>query len=179
MNHAVLKPRPSPLHWVSSAPDELGSSCDRSNLKHCPVMLTIYTSGYGYSKRLCKDVVCWFVSKYLPRYKLDIEVLHRGMKREGFLGLCDIAGETIRPRSFIIELDTYLDKEIYTTVLIHELIHLMDFCTGDLKIKSSKRYFKGECIEDLEYFDQPHEIRAHYMESILYNQYMQHKNNSK
>jgi len=135
-------------------------------------MLFLETAGYGYSKRLCEDVVCWFVSKYLPRYKLEIEVLHRGMKREGFLGLCDVAGKTYKPRSFLIEMDTHLDKETYITVLLHELYHLQDFCLGNLKIKSSKRYYKGECIEDLEYWQQQSEIMAHWYEKILYQQYL-------
>lgn len=136
-------------------------------------MIYLQTTGYGYSKRLCEDVVCWFVSKYLPRHKLDIEILHRGLKREGFLGLCDVAGETIRPRSFLIELDTYLDKKTYVSTLLHELYHLQDFCLGNLKIKSSKRYYKGECIEDLEYWEQPSEIMAHWYEKILYQEYLQ------
>jgi hypothetical protein len=142
-------------------------------------MIVLYKTGYGYSKRLCEDVVCWFVSKYLPRYNLEIEILHRGMKREGFLGLCDVAGSTTRPREFLIEMDTYLNKNTYVRVLLHEMVHLLDFCTGDLKIKSSKRYFKGECIEDLEYFEQPHEIAARWRERILYSEYMEYKKNSK
>jgi hypothetical protein len=141
--------------------------------------LTLYKSGYGYSKRLCEDVVCWFVSKYLPRHKLEIEVLHRGLKREQALGYCDVAGRHYNPREFLIELDTHLDKETYITVLIHELIHLYDFCIGELKLKASKRYYKGECMEDLEYWDQKHEIRARYMEKVLYNEYMEYKNKYK
>jgi hypothetical protein len=136
-------------------------------------MIVLYKTGYGYSKRLCEDVVCWFVSKYLSRYDLEIEILHRGMKREGFLGLCDVAGSTTRPREFLIEMDTYLDKKTYVKILCHELYHLKDFCLGNLKIKSSKRYFKGECIEDLEYWEQPHEIFAHWNEKILYQEYLQ------
>ena len=135
-------------------------------------MLTLYTEGYGFSKRLCEDVVCWFVSKHLPRHKLEIEVLHRGMKRENAYGYCDVAGETYKPRSFLIEMDTHLDKETYITVLCHELYHLKDFCLGNLKIKSCKRYYKGECIEDLEYWEQPSEIMAHWYERILYQQYL-------
>ena len=135
-------------------------------------MLALYTEGYGFSKRLCEDVVSWFVSKYLPRHKLEIEVLHRGMKRESAYGYCDVAGETYKPRSFLIEMDTHLDKETYITVLLHELYHLKDFCLGNLKIKSSKRYFKGECIEDLEYWEQPSEIMAHWNEKILYQEYL-------
>jgi hypothetical protein len=135
-------------------------------------MLTLYTEGYGFSKRLCEDVINWFIEKYLPRHKLEIEVLHRGLKREGALGWIDVAGETNKPRIFLIELDTHLNKKTYTTVLIHELIHLYDFCKGELKLKASKRYYKGECIEDIEYWEQKHEIRAHYMEKVLYREYL-------
>ena len=135
-------------------------------------MLALYPEGYGYSKRLCEDVVSWFVSKYLPRHKLEIEVLHRGMKREGAYGYCDVAGRHYNPREFLIELDTHMDKETYTKTLIHELYHVLQFCKGELKLKSSKRYYKGECMEDLEYYEQPHEISARWNERILYQQYL-------
>ena len=135
-------------------------------------MLTLYTEGYGYSKRLCEDVVSWFVSKYLPRHKLEIEVLHRGMKRESAYGYCDVAGRHYNPREFLIELDTHMDKETYTKTLLHELYHVLQFCKGELKLKSSKRYYKGECMEDLEYYEQPHEISARWNERILYQQYL-------
>jgi len=135
-------------------------------------MLTLYTEGYGFSKRLCEDVVCWFVSKHLPRHKLEIEVLHRGMKRESAYGYCDVAGRHYNPREFLIELDTHMDKETYTKTLLHELYHVLQFCKGELKLKSSKRYYKGECMEDLEYYEQPHEIAARWNERILYQQYL-------
>ena len=135
-------------------------------------MLALYPEGYGYSKRLCEDVVNWFVSKYLPRHKLEIEVLHRGMKRESAYGYCDVAGRHYNPREFLIELDTHMDKETYTKTLLHELYHVLQFCKGELKLKSSKRYYKGECMEDLEYYEQPHEIAARWNERILYQQYL-------
>ena len=135
-------------------------------------MLALYPEGYGYSKRLCEEVVSWFVSKYLPRHKLEIEVLHRGMKRESAYGYCDVAGRHYNPREFLIELDTHMDKETYTKTLIHELYHVLQFCKGELKLKSSKRYYKGECMEDLEYYEQPHEISARWNERILYQQYL-------
>ena len=135
-------------------------------------MLALYPEGYGYSKRLCEDVVCWFVSKYLPRHKLEIEVLHRGMKRESAYGYCDVAGRHYNPREFLIELDTHMDKETYTKTLLHELYHVLQFCKGELKLKSSKRYYKGECMEDLEYYEQPHEISARWNERILYQKYL-------
>jgi hypothetical protein len=138
-------------------------------------MLTLYTEGYGYSKRLCEDVVTWFISKYFPRHKLEIEVRHRGLKREHVLGYCDVNGETYRPRSFLIEMDTYMDKKSYATVLIHELIHVRQWVKGELKLKASKRYFNGECVDDFDYWEQPHEIFAHRYESILYQSYLKSK----
>jgi hypothetical protein len=138
-------------------------------------MITIETSGYGYSKRICKDVVCWFVAKHLPNYNLDIEVLHRGLKRERVLGYCDIIGETIKPREFLIELDTHMDKKTYVRVLCHELYHILQWVKGELKLKASKRYFRGECVEDLEYWQQGHEIQAHWNEKILLQEYLKDK----
>jgi hypothetical protein len=138
-------------------------------------MIILETTGYGYSKRLCKDVVCWFVSEYLPRYKLEIEVLHRGLNKEKVIGYCDISGETYRPRSFLIEINTYLSKKDYIKVLCHELWHMYQWVKGEMKYRSSKRYFDGECVDDLDYWEQPHEIEAHYFESILYQDYLKHK----
>jgi hypothetical protein len=138
-------------------------------------MLFLETTGYGYSKRLCEDIVSWFIAKYLPHHKLEIEVLHRGLKREGALGYCDVSEGTYKPRSFLIELDTHMDKKTYATVLIHELIHLRQWVKGELKLKSSKIHYKGECIEDLEYLEKPHEIQAHWYEGILYYQYLKDK----
>ena len=135
-------------------------------------MLYLEPLGYGYSKRLCRSVVSWFVSKHLPRHKLDITVLHRSLKSESAYGYCDVAGRHYNPREFLIELDTHMDKETYTKTLIHELYHVLQFCKGELKLKSSKRYYKGECMEDLEYYEQPHEIAARWNERILYQQYL-------
>ncbi len=49
-------------------------------------MLTSYTSGYNYSKRRCERIVNWFISKHLPKHKLEITVNHRGMLRDEVYG---------------------------------------------------------------------------------------------
>jgi hypothetical protein len=66
-----------------------------------------------------------------------------------------------------------LDKETYVKVLCHELQHLLQWVKGDLKLKASKMHYKGECVEDLEYWEKPQEIEAHNMEKILYQEYLQ------
>lgn len=99
-------------------------------------------------------------------------MLHRGLKREGVLGYCDINGETYRPRSFLIEIQSGLKKEDYLIVLFHELWHLYQFVKGDLKVKASKSYYKGQCIEGIPYEDLEHEKEAYSMESKLLHEYI-------
>jgi len=134
-------------------------------------------TGYNPRKRRVESVVRWFLQKYLPRHHIYIEILHRGLLREGVYGWCDIVGRTYNPREFLIEIHNRLNEEDYIKVLFHELTHLMDFVKGDLKLKSSKKYYKGIDVESMDYEDQPHEIRAYKMERILYEEYLEYLNN--
>ena len=135
-------------------------------------MSYIEMSGYGYSKRLCEDVAIWFLNRFLPRHKIYIEILHRGLKREQAYGYCDYTGESYRPREFLIELDTNMNQELYITTLLHELVHLQQWVTGTLCIKRGKRYYKSINVEDIEYWNQPHEVEARERQVSLYQEYM-------
>lgn len=132
----------------------------------------IEISGYGYRKRVCENVTTWFVNQFLPRHKLYIEIVHRGLKREGVYGWCDYTGDSYRPRDFLIELNTYMNEELYIKTLLHELVHLRQFVTGTLRAKRGKRYYGSVNVEELDYEDQPHEIEAREQEMILYEEYM-------
>jgi hypothetical protein len=132
----------------------------------------IEISGYGYRKRICEDVACWFLNKFLPRHKIYVEILHRGLKREHVYGYCDYTGESYRPREFLIELDTYMHQELYIKTLLHELVHLQQWVTGTLRAKRGKRYYAGTNVEEIEYWDQPHEIEAREQEASLYLDYL-------
>ncbi len=133
--------------------------------------LTLFMTGYGFSQRRCRDAVTWFMRNYLPRHQITLEVLHRGLKRESVMGWCDIEGRTYKPRSFLIEIQSGLDEESYLTVLMHELHHCYQFVKGDLSVKSSKPYYKGVCIEGINYEDLEHEKEAYQMEKELLHQY--------
>jgi len=135
-------------------------------------MSYITHSGYGYSKRLCEDVSVWFLNKFFPRHKIDLEIVHRGLKREHVYGYCDYVGESYRPREFLIELQTYMDDEIYTKTLLHELTHLRQWVIGSLRSKRGKMYYGKECVEDFDYWHQPHEIEAREQEETLYLEYL-------
>jgi hypothetical protein len=136
----------------------------------------IEISGYGYRKRICEDVACWFLNKFLPRHKVYVEILHRGLKHEGVYGWCDYTGEAYRPREFLIELDTYMCEELYIKTLLHELTHLRQWVVGSLRSKRGKMYYCKECVEDVEYWEQPHEIDAREQEEKLYLEYIFEKN---
>ncbi len=135
-------------------------------------MLNLYTSGYGYSKRRCSAAVEWFIHKYLPRHHITLEVLHRGLKRDSVVGWCDIEGRTYNPRSFLIELQSSMNPRDYLRTLFHELWHVYQFVTGDLRVKSSKPYYKGICIENVDYEHREHEKEAFSMESKLLHEYL-------
>lgn len=132
----------------------------------------IETTGYGYHKRICEDTASWFLNKFLPRHKIYVEILHRGLKRECVYGYCDYTGESYRPREFLIELDTHMDQDLYIKTLLHELVHLRQWVTGTLRTKRGKRYYGTINVEEIEYWDQPHEIEAREQESTLYLEYM-------
>jgi hypothetical protein len=134
-------------------------------------MLYLNLSGRGPHK-VCEDVVFWFVSKYLPRHKLTINVNHRGLKREHVDGWCWVEDCNWNPREFMIEIQTGLPRDHYIQTLLHELQHVLQHVRGDLRDKRGIRCWKGTNCSDVNYEDQPWEIEARQMEEVLWTQYL-------
>ena len=134
-------------------------------------MLSITHSGYNYSQRRCVRIVDWFVNEYLPRHKVEINVDHKGLLRERVFGWAWVVPPDHRPREFEIEIHNRLNPEAYTETLLHELWHVYQHVTGQLKDKYNKRYWKGIDHSETNYDDQPWEKEAHRMEKILYKKY--------
>jgi hypothetical protein len=132
-------------------------------------------SGYGYSKRLCEDVTFWFLNKFFPRHKIDLEIVHRGLNREGVHGYCDVTGDTYRPREFLIELNTHMNEKLYIQTLFHELTHLQQWVEGRLQLRYGKMCYNKKCVEDISYWVKPHEIEARTQEKVLYFEYLESK----
>mgnify|MGYP003655123560 CR=1 FL=1 len=65
-----------------------------------------------------------------------------------------------------------MNKELYIKTLLHELVHLRQWVTGTLRAKRGKRYYNSINVEDIEYWDQPHETEAREQEVILYEKYL-------
>jgi hypothetical protein len=102
--------------------------------------------------------------------------VHRGLKRDCVYGYCDFVGESYRPREFLIELDTYMHEDLYIQTLLHELVHLRQWVVGSLRQKRGKMYYGKECVEDIDYWHQPHEVEAREQEETLYYEYLKEKN---
>ena len=132
--------------------------------------------GYGYSKKLCEDVASWFIEKFYPRHRIYLDIQHRGLKREcayGYCGATDV--ESSYPRNFLIEIDTYLEQELYIKTLFHELTHLGQWVDGSLRFRYGKMCYCQEPVENYDYDCQPHEIEARESEEILYDLYLRDK----
>ena len=141
-------------------------------------MLSITHSGYNYSQRRCVRIVDWFVNEYLPRHKVEINIDHKGLLRERVFGWAWVVPPDHRPREFEIEIHNRLSPEAYTETLLHELWHVYQHVTGQLKDKYNKRYWKGIDHSETNYDDQPWEKEAHRMEKILYKRYTSYLTNN-
>ena len=135
-------------------------------------MYCLDITGYGARKRRAEDAVRWFIQKYLSRHHIYIEMLHRGLRREQAYGYCSVSGAIYKPREFLIEIDPKLDLELYTKTILHELVHLRQWVQGTLKERRGKMYYKDIKCEDLDYWDLPHEIEAHSLEQMYYEDYL-------
>ena len=78
-------------------------------------------------------------------------------------------GKTYRPRHFLIELQSDMDRETYIKTLLHELVHLRQWVCGSLHFKSGKLCYSQEPVENWDYEHQPHEIEAREEEERLYD----------
>ena len=94
------------------------------------------------------------------------------MKRENVQGYCDVVGETYRPRHFLIELDTHMDRDLYIKTLLHELTHLAQWVRGSLRQRYGKLCYSKVPVDNWEYWYQPHEIEAREEEERLFEMYL-------
>ena len=133
---------------------------------------TIFHSGYGYSKIICEDVTSWFLNEYFPRHSICVDIIHKGLKRNGVVGYCAVIDGYYRPRHFLIELHTHMDKETYIKTLFHELTHMAQWIRGSLRFHHGKMRYCQEPVENYDYWDQPHEIEAREEEVRLYDRWL-------
>lgn len=105
--------------------------------------------------------------------KLDIRIEIKRKLEDDCLGFCYYLSSG-RPSCFLIEL--LYDKDITVTVskLAHELVHVKQYITGELKHgKNNITLWKGEKYDEkiTDYWDLPWEIEAYGREVGLYTRY--------
>jgi len=124
-------------------------------------------SGYGYSRPLCDDVVSWFVQEHLAPYRVNLEIVHSGLKRQEALGLCQVSddGNCYRPRDFRITVQSGLSQDDYVSTLLHELWHVKQMMVGELRLLVREQYWQDTPIENTS--SEGHELQAEKMESAL------------
>ena len=65
-------------------------------------------------------------------------------------------------------------KELYIRTLIHELIHVKQWVEGTLHFEhGNNMYYKDVFVDKTDYHNQPHEIEAFELESIIYQNYLE------
>jgi len=84
-----------------------------------------------------------------------------------------------RPREFDIVLNSSIGKRTQLITLAHEIVHVKQYATGELKslLRERTERWKGTYIsqDDVSYFDKPWEIEAYGRELGMYQMYMQWK----
>jgi len=75
------------------------------------------------------------------------------------------------PLTYTVEIDRALAPRNVLKVLAHELVHVKQYFTGRMQEHEDSVYWLGEICE-LDYDEQPWEIEAAAMESVMYEAFL-------
>lgn len=105
---------------------------------------------------------------------ISVKVVIKPQDKMGAGGYCEIAedDDCVYPRNFVIEIARTRKKIHMFTVLAHEMVHLKQMATGEMKDRYIKHKYvtvwQGDRYEDdILYWDQPWEIEAYGLENGL------------
>jgi len=102
---------------------------------------------------------------------VQVRIRERGQINAG--GFCEMDEDTlVSPRCFNIDIGRTKKKIHMFTILAHEMVHLKQWATGEMKDRYLRRNYvtiwRGETYqEDHSYWDQPWEIEAYGLENSL------------
>ena len=138
---------------------------------------TQFMSNLVLSKRLINNLYVEIVSQEFTTVPVGFYKYH---------GDCMWLDDNSRPREFRIRLNSDLSKRVQLTALAHEIVHVKQWATGDMKDLLRQPTFpavkwKTEVInhEEVHYYDLPWEIEAYGREYGMYARYMDHKKDHK
>ena len=110
---------------------------------------------------------------------LDIEIIHRLDDSEGIVGDVYPCVENLRPKDFSMRLCPNLGMKLMLTTLAHEMVHIKQFARDEMYeySRGDMTRWRGKKINahSYKYNKLPWEIEANKLESILYEEWINHK----
>jgi hypothetical protein len=133
---------------------------------------------------LLRSALQWYARDLMPllttKLKLELNILKDLVKNENMDAAVTWLEDPIRPRQFIMEIDSNLSFERTLEMLAHEMVHVKQFATGELVDNPSGKTVKWQgrrvaVRDDDGYWTLPWEIEAYGRQPGLYARFCRHK----
>ncbi len=129
-------------------------------------------------KQISLEAVEFAIQEMMPRYSsLDIFIQLKSLGKE-YHGFCSWDDDSIRPRSFTIELNNKQSKKDLIDTIMHEMVHVKQYAKGELKERHKggyKQLWMDEDHTDTPYSRQPWEKEAYRMQTKLARKFNKNK----
>lgn len=138
---------------------------------------------YGKIRTEMREAMQYFASRlFTPQLSRHIDVRVTQKKSLGLIhGQVGIEDYNVlgQPRSFEIELRSTDSLEEKILTLAHELVHVRQYCRGQLNEQGNRWYGRRIDVDNVPYFELPWEKEAEELSEQLYKDYKEcrsHKN---
>lgn len=117
-----------------------------------------------------------FVERELGLYRfknLNVAILFRKNfeKDTGNQGWVIYLDDYIKPREYLIEIDSNLKRKALIEAIIHEFVHVKQWASGVMKDRGHRVFAKKRYDHTIPYKEQPWEIDAYETQDALYSKY--------
>lgn len=132
---------------------------------------------YGEARKAARFMASLLMPKRLIR-NLQLDIVFESIP--GYKGSTDYLDTNEKPRMFEVQINPNMSKRNQLLTLAHELVHVKQFATGELKEYLKKKpaamRWGNEIIPitDETYWDMPWEVEAYGREIGLYKRYQDH-----
>ena len=134
--------------------------------------MLLHIEGSNKAVRKLVEQAAWFYTENLMTKRLmgsleiTIKLDRTLVKKHDMEGSCIFETDDVRPKDFLIELDSTMNIRNILITLAHEMVHVKQWATDEMYeyVNSPKMVrFKGEKIhtDDMNYWDYPWEIEAY------------------
>ena len=132
-------------------------------------MTKVYTKNITpVQRKLVRDLIPFCAKKLMPRIK-DLQITVIGVKdlveNEGIHAdvIYEYVDAIVRPKDYIIRVDTMEDLQEFVRVICHEMVHVKQYIRNELGINDNH--------DGQNYFNLPYEKEAYKLQEILLKQF--------